>query len=252
MTEGLSKIAGRRLLVTGAARGIGRAVVDSALSEGAHVYAVDVDESAMRQLDAELPPGSCARTLDLRQIDGFAELCAHASTRLGGLDGLVNVAGVILRRELDEVTEADWDLQHDINLKATFFLCREAARTMRTSGTRGSIVTFTSQGWWTGGFGGSVVYAASKGGVVSLTRGLARTFAADGIRINAVAPGFVDTAMMQDGLTHDARQALIDQVPMRRLGEPAELAAAALFLVSDASSYMTGATLNVSGGQLSY
>ena len=206
----------------------------------------------MRQLDAELPPGSCARTVDLRQIGGFAPVCADAMSTLGGLDGLVNVAGVILRRELDDVTEADWDLQHDVNLKATFFLCREAARVMRTSGTRGSIVTFASQGWWTGGFGGSVVYAASKGGVVSLTRGLARTFAADGIRINAVAPGFVDTAMMQDGLTHDARQGLIDQVPLGRLGEPAELAAAALFLLSDASSYMTGATLNVSGGQLSY
>jgi NAD(P)-dependent dehydrogenase (short-subunit alcohol dehydrogenase family) len=171
---------------------------------------------------------------------------------MGGLDALVHVAGVILRRDLEEVSESDWDHQHDVNLKATFFLCREVARTMRSTGTRGSLVTFTSQGWWTGGFGGSVVYAASKGGVVSLTRGLARTLAADGIRVNVVAPGFIDTDMMREGLSDQARADLVGQVPLGRMGDPGEVAAAALFLVSDASSYMTGTTLNLSGGQLSY
>ena len=117
---------------------------------------------------------------------------------------------------------------------------------------RGSIVNFTSQGWWTGGFGGSVVYAASKGGVVSLTRGLARSFAADGVRVNAVSPGGVDTPMMSEGVSDEVMRGFMAQVPLGRLAEPAELAGAVLYLASSASSYVTGTVLNVSGGQLMY
>jgi NAD(P)-dependent dehydrogenase (short-subunit alcohol dehydrogenase family) len=243
---------GRRVVVTGAAGGIGRAVLDAALLQGAHVFAVDLPGHELDALAMTLPAGSSALGLDLRDTRRFPELCVTAASVMGGLDSLVHAAGVLLRRELEDVTEADWDLQHDVNLKATFFLCREVARTMRAAGTHGSLVTFASQSWWTGGFGGSVVYAASKGGVVSMTRGLARSFAADNIRVNSVAPGFVDTAMMRDGLTDSDLTSLVGGVPLGRLADPAEVAAAALFLASDASSYMTGTTLNVSGGQLNY
>ncbi len=240
-------LSGKRILVTGAARGIGRAVAELAVTAGARVLATDVRAEDLAQL-----PDVTAVPYDLTDVAGLPGLVDRAVDALGGLDALVHVAGVILRREsIEDVTEADWDLQADVNLKATFFLDRAVATVLGRSGG-GAIVNFSSQGWWTGGFGGSVAYSATKGGVVSLSRGLARTLAERGVRVNVVAPGLVDTAMMRDGLDDQARAALIAQVPAGRLAEPVELAHAALFLVSDAASYLTGATLNVSGGQLMY
>ncbi len=240
-------LAGKRILVTGAARGIGRAVAELAVSAGARVVATDVRAKDLDGLsDVTTVP------FDLTDVAGLPGLVHRAGEALGGLDALVHVAGVILRRgSIDEVTEADWDLQADVNLKATFFLDRAVAAVLgRTGG--GAIVNFASQGWWTGGFGGSVAYAATKGGVVSVSRGLARSLADRGVRVNVVAPGAVDTAMMREGMDDEARAAFVAQIPLGRMAEPVELAHAALFLVSDAASYLTGVTLNVSGGQLMY
>ena len=160
----------------------------------------------------------------------------------------------VLRRRatIDEVTEEDWDVQFNINLKAVFFLNRAMADLLRAAGRGGRIVNFTSQGWWTGGFGGSVVYAASKGGVVSMSRGLARTLAADGITVNTVSPGAADTAMMRSGMTDEGLADFVKMIPLGRMAEPAEVASAVLYLASDLASYVTGATINVSGGQLMY
>jgi len=240
-------LSGKRILVTGAARGIGRAVAELAVSAGARVVATDVRAKDLDGLsDVTTVP------FDLTDVAGLPGLVHRAGEALGGLDALVHVAGVILRRgSIDEVTEADWDLQADVNLKATFFLDRAVAAVLgRTGG--GAIVNFASQGWWTGGFGGSVAYAATKGGVVSVSRGLARSLADRGVRVNVVAPGAVDTAMMREGMDDEARAAFVAQIPLGRMAEPVELAHAALFLVSDAASYLTGVTLNVSGGQLMY
>lgn len=241
----------KTVLVTGAARGIGRATALAAASAGARVFAVDLLGDELPGVAEMLGDGHHVRVFDLRDVGGIAGLCAEAAAALGGqLDAMAHIAGVIVRRAgLDEVTEQDWDLQYAVNLKSTFFLNREAARQMREGG---AIVNFTSQAWWTGGYSGSVAYAATKGGVVSLTRGLARTLAPRGIRVNAVAPGVVDTPMMAEQLTDQARAEFLHQVPLGREAEPEELAAAVLFLLSDAASYITGATLNVSGGQLVY
>lgn len=252
VSEHLMDVTGRRFVVTGAARGIGRAVIDASLSAGARVFAVDLPGDDLTSLQAALPESSGSGAWDLREVGTFEDLCAAAVEVLGGIDALIHVAGVIRRMDLDDVTEADWDQQHDVNLKSTFFLCREVARTMSRAGRGGSLVTFTSQGWWTGGYGGSVVYAASKGGVVSLTRGLARTFAEQNIRVNAIAPGGIETGMMHEGLSEADLNTFVSQIPMGRLGNPEEVASVAVFLASDASSYITGATINVSGGQLSY
>jgi NAD(P)-dependent dehydrogenase (short-subunit alcohol dehydrogenase family) len=166
---------------------------------------------------------------------------------------LAHLAAVLRRREtIDDVTEEDWDVQLDVNLKATFFLNRSAARLFREQGNGGRIINFTSQGWWTGGFGGSVVYAASKGGIVSMSRGLARTLAPDGITVNTVSPGAADTAMMREGSTDEALAGFISMIPLGRMAQPSELAGIVLFLASDHASYITGATINVSGGQLMY
>lgn len=235
---------GRTVLVTGAAGGIGGAVVRGALELGARVVATDRVAPT-----AEARDDVTTAALDLGDVAAITEGVARLGAEAGGFDAVIHVAGLLRRvPSIDEVTEADWDAQHDVNLKAAFFLVREAARVMPRGG---SIVLFTSQGWWTGGLGGSIAYNAAKGGLVSLLRGFSRELA-PGIRVNGVAPGFVDTAMMSEGLTDEARRRFTEQVPLGRMADPDEIADAALFLASDAARYLTGATLNVSGGQLIY
>lgn len=250
-------LAGNSVLVTGAAGGIGRAVAAALAEAGAVVVAVDRPGSGVGELPAGLAgAGHVPVEVDLSDPETHGVLMdnAVAAAPAGGkLAALVHLAAVLRRRDtVDDVTEEDWDAQADLNLRATFFLNRAAWRCLRTQGLGGSIVNYASQGWWTGGFGGSVAYAATKGGIVSMTRGLARSFAPDGVRVNAVAPGGVDTDMYHDGLDERADQAFIDQVPLGRLASPEEMTGPTLFLASDASRYVTGTVLNVSGGQLAY
>jgi NAD(P)-dependent dehydrogenase (short-subunit alcohol dehydrogenase family) len=245
---------GRGVLVTGAAGGIGCAVAQAFATTGANVVAVDIDAPRLDRIVAELegPGRHTATVADLAELAGLDDLVAQARHAAGSLDVLAHVAAVIRRSDLDAVAEEDWEFQEAINLRATFFLNRAAARVMRQQGRGGRIVNFASQGWWTGGFGGSVVYAATKGGVVSMTRGLARTYGPDGILVNCVSPGAVDTPMLRDGMTDEALESFRGQIPLGRFAAPEELAGAVVFLASDHASYITGATLNVSGGQLMY
>jgi NAD(P)-dependent dehydrogenase (short-subunit alcohol dehydrogenase family) len=245
---------GKRVIITGGAGGIGREVALAFAAAGARVAVVDLSAEKVDAVVAEMDVGPhLPLAVDLRRIANHAGLFEAVSARFGGLDVLVCAAAVLVRRDsVDEVSEADWDLQHDVNLKATFFLNQAAARIMRSEGRGGRIVNFTSQGWWTGGFGGSVAYAASKGGIVSLTRGLARTYAKDRITVNAVSPGAADTAMMRSGLTEEQLKGFIASIPLGRMAEPSELAGTVLFLASDHAAYITGATINVSGGWLMY
>jgi NAD(P)-dependent dehydrogenase (short-subunit alcohol dehydrogenase family) len=190
---------------------------------------------------------------DLRDLAGHDGLVARARAELGNLYVLANLAAVLRRRgSLNEVTEDDWDFQHDVNLKAAFFLARAAGNAMIEQGQGGRIILFTSQGWWTGGFGGSVAYAATKGGVTSMCRGLARTFGAHQITVNCVSPGQVHTSMLMTGLAPELYEAMKKQTPLGYVAEPEELAGPVVFLASDHAKYMTGATLNVSGGFLMY
>jgi NAD(P)-dependent dehydrogenase (short-subunit alcohol dehydrogenase family) len=221
---------------------------------GARVCAVDVNGDAVREAVGAFEGGPhLARQADVRDLAGHEALLRGAQEAFGRLDVLANVAAVLIRRnDVDDVTEDDWDAQHDVNLKAAFFLNRAVGRVLREQGGGGRIINFTSQGWWSGGFGGSVVYAATKGGIVSMSRGLARTYAGDGITVNTVAPGAVDTPMLRGGLSDEQLQAHIDQIPLGYLAAPADLAGIVVFLASDHSRYITGATINVSGGWLMY
>jgi NAD(P)-dependent dehydrogenase (short-subunit alcohol dehydrogenase family) len=245
---------GKGVVVTGAGGGIGAAVARAFGEAGARVCAVDVNEDALAALVPELAGGPHRyEAVDLRDIAGHEGLLRRTADEFGGLRALANLAAVLIRRnDVDEVTEEDWDFQHDVNLKAAFFLNRAAARLMREQGGGGRIINFSSQGWWTGGYGGSVVYSATKGGIISMTRGLARTYAKDGITVNAVSPGAVDTSMMRGGLTDEQLQASIAMIPLGYMAEPADLAGTVVFLASDHASYITGATMNVSGGWLMY
>jgi NAD(P)-dependent dehydrogenase (short-subunit alcohol dehydrogenase family) len=243
------------VVVTGAAGGIGREIVGAFAATGARVCAVDLAQDAVDEVVGALDdaPRHLAVGADLADLAAHEPVLRRVLETFGRLDVLAHAAAVLRRSfSVDEVTEDDWDFQVDVNLKATFFLQRVAARLMREQGRGGRIVNFSSQGWWTGGFGGSVVYCASKGGIVSMTRGLARTFAPDGITVNSVAPGGVDTPMLRSGMTDEQLDAFVATIPLGRLANPAELAGTVVFLASDHASYITGATINVSGGQLMY
>jgi NAD(P)-dependent dehydrogenase (short-subunit alcohol dehydrogenase family) len=249
-----SGLEGKGVLVTGAAGGIGREVARAFAAAGSRVAAVDLKQEAVDAVIAECEGGPhLAIGFDLRKFAALPDVLASAKSAFGRLDVLACVAGALVRRaKVDDVTEADWDLQHDVNLKSVFFLNQAAGKLFREQGRGGRIINFTSQGWWSGGYGGSVAYAASKGGVVSMTRGLARSYAKDKITVNAVSPGAADTAMMRSGMTDDALAATIAQIPLGYMSEPGELAGTVLFLASDHASYITGATINVSGGWLMY
>lgn len=248
-----SGLKGKSVVVTGAAGGIGRAVAQGFSEAGARVLIVDIPGAPLAEVLSGLSGhGHASLEVDLIDISSHARIFSKAQ-ELAPLAALAHCAAVLRRRDtVNDVTEEDWDLQIDVNLKATFFLDRAAYHAFKEAGTTGSIVNFSSQGWWSGGFGGSVVYSASKGGVVSMTRGLARSFAPDGIRVNAIAPGGVDTAMMRSGSTEESLKAFVSMIPLGRMAEPEEMVGAVIFLASQASSYMTGTVLNLSGGQLMY
>jgi NAD(P)-dependent dehydrogenase (short-subunit alcohol dehydrogenase family) len=245
---------GKVAVVTGAAGAIGAEVARAFAVAGARVLVVDIQGERLADLLPTLEGGPHAsEAMDLRRLDQHERMLRRAVDELGGLDILAHVAAVLVRRaSVDDVTEEDWDYQHDTNLKASFFLNRAAARIMCERGAGGRIINFSSQGWWSGGFGGSVVYAATKGGITSMTRGLARSYAPDAITVNAVSPGGVDSPMLRSGLTQEQLEAQERQIPIGYLAQPDDLAGAVLFLASDHARYITGATINVSGGWLMY
>jgi NAD(P)-dependent dehydrogenase (short-subunit alcohol dehydrogenase family) len=245
---------GRGVILTGATGGIGAAVAHGFASAGAKVMAVDLDQGRLDDLVGSLDgSGHVGVVADLRDLASHAPLVERAKQELGGVYVLANLAAVLRRRgSLDEVTEDDWDLQHDINLNSAFFLARASGRAMIDAGRGGRIILFSSQGWWTGGFGGSVAYASTKGGVTTMCRGLARTFGPHLITVNCVSPGQVNTPMLMTGLSPEVFETMRKQTPLGYVAEPEELAGPVVFLASDHAKYITGATLNVSGGFLMY
>lgn len=246
---------GRGVIVTGAASGIGRATARLAAACGARVCGVDLDGEALREEVEQWadPDRHRAVEIDLTGADAPATVVDTALEEFGDLWGLVHCAGVLIRRSTTaEITREDWDVQHDINLKASFFLNQAVGEALVARGGGGRMVTLSSQGWWTGGSHGSVVYSASKGGIVSMCRGLSTAYAPHGITVNSIAPGVVDTPMLGVGLTSADLEALAASCPMGRLARPEEIARVAVFLLSDHAGYISAATINVSGGLLFY
>ena len=248
-----SGLEGKVVIVTGACGGIGRAVARDFAEAGAHVVATDLHQVALDELIAELPGGGhLGLALDLVDEAARERLVEAATSLDGALYALAHTAALLIRRpSLDEVTEADWDAQIDTNLKATFFLSRLVANAMARHG-EGRIILFTSQSWWTGGFGGSSVYAASKGGVVSLSRSLARNYGPSGITVNTVSPGQINTSMLLTDLDPAVYEKMRAETPLGYVGEPEEVSGVVVFLASRHARYVSGATINVSGGYLMY
>jgi 3-oxoacyl-[acyl-carrier protein] reductase len=243
------RLQGRTAIVTGAGSGFGAAMVERFSKEGAHVFACDRNAAAVERLRSELVADGRtvqARTVDVASSDQVAGMVAEAIAAFGKVDILVNNAGVSPKKEYLDYTEEDWDAVHDVNLKGAY-LCARAVSEHMMANRYGRIVSLSSSAWRSGGFAGGVPYTASKAGVIGLTRALAKTLGPYGITVNAIAPGPSATPMT-DAWLADWSKTFLSQIPLGRVGEPQDIANAALFLASDEAAYITGICLDVNGG----
>lgn len=247
------RLDGQVALVTGATGGLGSAMCRAFAAAGARVALADLPDraGAAHELARALETGhgvlTAAVTLDVTDVRGIEAAVAKAEAALGPLDVAVANAGIAIRKPALELTEEDWDRVLDVDLKGVFFTCKAAGRGMVERG-RGSIVCIASQNGLVG-MEERAAYCAAKAGVVNLTRVLALEWATRGVRVNAVGPTFVHTALTERALGDAAtRQGILDRIPLGRLGTAEEVANAVLFLASPAASLVTGACLAVDGG----
>ena len=240
-------LAGKRALVTGAADGCGKAIALLLAQEGVQVVLHDLSmkEEALKANAALCGNGAKYLTADLSQEEEVEELFAKA----GSLDILVNNAGVWPTAYVSEMTTAAFNKTMDINLVAPFILCRNFVNQCKAEGKKGKIVNMTSQAAFHGSTSGHAHYAASKAGLVTFTISLAREVAPLGINVNCVAPGMMRTPMNKEAL-EEREDAYLERIPLRRIADPKEVAAVVVFMCSNQSDYMTGTTLDVTGGML--
>ncbi len=245
--------AGKAAIVTGAGRGMGRAVALGLAERGAKVVVAELDEAAGNEVVEAIQHAggeALAVRVDVGNVDDLRSLFKTVVAELGTVDILVNNAGIGIPKPLLEYTEADWDRQLGVNLKGPFFATQEAARIMIPKG-RGKIVNFASTAAFVSSSTPETAYDISKGGVRQLTISVAAELAPHHINVNAVAPGTILTELTLRVLDTEEKMARASaKIPMGRLGEPEDMVGPVLFLCSEEADYITGQTLVVDGGWL--
>jgi NAD(P)-dependent dehydrogenase (short-subunit alcohol dehydrogenase family) len=241
-------LAGKIAIITGGARGLGLAIAEQMALAGAKVALVDVKADLVNTAAKALESKGYAAMPVVADVSDGASVRAAVETVVnawGRVDILVNNAGICPLTSPEAITEAEWDRVLAVNLKGTFLFSQAVMPVMRRQHS-GKIINMTSSAAQTGGLIAGLHYSASKGGIISLTRSLARLLAPE-IQVNAVSPGMIDTPMT-DGWSDDVKDNALRQMPLHRMGQPADVAWAVLYLASEASDFIVGHTLAVSGG----
>ncbi len=243
---------GRVAIVTGAGRGMGRAVAQRLAAGGASVVINDLRfEDAQRVADQLTAQGtkSLAVAGDVTRLSDVRRLVDSTTDTFGALHILINNAGVLRPTPVIDIEEDEWDFVVGVNLKGTYLCSRAALPSMRAEGW-GRIVNFSSTAGKNVSTVGGAHYTAAKAGILGFTRHLAKEEAGYGITVNSVCPGLIDTEMVRDTISVERADAYADSFPIQRLGEPEEVAELVAFLASDRASYITGASLDINGGDL--
>jgi 3-oxoacyl-[acyl-carrier protein] reductase len=241
---------GRNAIVTGSARGLGLAMAERFGEEGARVVLSDIDAGALEEAQDKLTARGLevsARPADVTDEDAMAALVRHCADRWGTLDVMVNNAGITRDGVLRKMTTDDFRQVIEVHLVGGWLGTKVASLQMREQGTGGSVINISSMSGKVGN-PGQTNYSAAKAGLIGLTKAAAKEGARYRIRVNAIQPGFIRTAMT-DIMPQDVLSERIAEIPLGRIGEPLDVANTALFLASDLSSYLTGITIEVSGGR---
>lgn len=250
----MTSLTGKVALVTGGARGIGRAICEALAKAGAQVAVADLNEGDA--FDSAQAIGGIAVPMDVTDFDGIKAGVQSVEDAFGGIDILVNNAGIFNMASIDKITPEDYRRQYDVNVGGTIFACQAVVPSMKKRGG-GVIINFSSQAGRRGE-PNIAIYCSTKAAVISVTQSLALELAADNIRVNAIAPGVVDTPMWdvvdaqfaeyENKPLGQKKREVGEAVPLGRMGAPKDIADPVIFLASDAARYITGQTLNVDGG----